>query len=255
MNPPCHPRHRTRTGTARARTVNLAGTLALTVLVVAGCGNRDQPDGAATNAKDTDGYHGTLVDPPLEMAPVTLRDTHGNLVRVDRLTPEKATALFFGFTNCDDVCPTTMADLASARRSLPAQVADQVELVFISVDPDRDTAPLLRTWLDQFDPDTVGLRGPTERVHRAERSLYAPESGKSVTEPTPSTPDANGDHGVHGEPGEHDDATGEHGRGGPGYEVDHTSIVYIFGPDGETIIYTGGTTVDEYAADFAQLIE
>ena len=233
--------------------VSLTGTLALTVLVVVGCGNGDQP-GAATIEGDTDGYHGTLVDPPLEMAPVTLGDTDGNPVRVDRLTSKKATAFFFGFTNCDDVCPTTMADLASARRSLPAHVADRVELVFISVDPDRDTAPALRTWLDQFGPDIVGLRGPTARVHRAERSLYASESGKSVIEPTPSAPESTGEYGAHGEEGEHQESTSDHAHGGEaGYEVDHTSVVYLFGPDGETVIYTGGTTVDEYAADFAQL--
>ena len=77
-----------------------------------------------------------------------------------------------------------MADLATARRTLPSDLAARVSLVFITVDPQRDTPKVLRSWLDQFDPEIVGLRGPTSRVNRAERSLYSSESEKVPPNPT-----------------------------------------------------------------------
>lgn len=194
-------------------------------------------------------FRGTLVDPPLTPAPVALRDTDGTPVRLDQPRPGTATAVFFGFTNCHDICPTTMADLAAARRSLPTATAEKVSLVFVTVDPKRDTSAVLRAWLDQFDRDIIGLRGPVQRVHRAEDSLYASRSGMSST-----PPDATGD-------GEHlheqtPEAQHTHPPGGDGddYAVDHTSIVYMFGPDGTTLIYTGGATPSTYAADLARLL-
>lgn len=61
--------------------------------------------------QDKDGLIGTLVDPPLRLASVTLRDTNGSKDQLADFAPRKATALYFGFTHCNDVCPTTMADL------------------------------------------------------------------------------------------------------------------------------------------------
>jgi protein SCO1/2 len=235
--------------------VRLVAAVAALVLA-AGCGVQDdRPAGTATVTEvDADEFRGTLVDPPLTPAPVTLRDTSGNRVRLDRLdrleevSPGGVTAVFFGFTNCHDICPTTMADLAAARRSLPAATAADVNLVFVTVDPQRDTPPVLRRWLDQFDPDIVGLRGPVERVHDAEDSLYASQSGKSA--PT-SVPDDAGTEREH-EPAEEGHT---HPDGDPGgYGVDHSSVVYLFGPDGTTVIYTGGATPLDYAADLTRLL-
>lgn len=222
--------------------------LVVAVGLLTACGVGDRQEGAARVEGDNDGYHGTVVDPPLEVAPITLRDTTGNPVALERLPAGKATAIFFGFTNCDDVCPTTMADLAVARRTLPAELANQVRLVFITVDPKRDTPPVLRTWLYQFDPDIVGLRGPLPAVHRAERSLFASESAKAVIDPAPS---AAANHEDHRE-GRKDPATP--GRHEAGYEVDHTSVVYLFGPQRESLLYTGGATPTDYAEDFTRLL-
>lgn len=130
-----------------------------------------------------DGYAGQLVaDPPLRPADVVLRDTHGRRCHLGRFRTETVTALFFGFTDCDDVCPTTMADLAAARRALPAALASRVEVVFVTVDPCRDTLQVLDRWLGRFDAGFVGLRGTLGLVHRAERSLYSAQS--SVEQPT-----------------------------------------------------------------------
>lgn len=236
------PRSRPPARLARVASIWLAGLL-LASCTVSDDGERD----VATVPGDADGYRGTLVDPPLKVASVTLRDTNGAAVRLDLLTmaEESITAIFFGFTNCNDVCPTTMADLAAARRALPAGMAQRTQLVFITVDPTRDTPAVLRTWLDRFDPDIAGLRGPLREVHRAERSLYASESGRSAVQSSPSETVPHGEHGKQ---------TPAPGRDGPGYEVDHTSIVYLFGPDEETVIYTGDATVGDYAADFVKLL-
>lgn len=255
-----------RRGGRRRGRVSTLGVVAVLTLA-AGCASQDEERGGAAEVTEvsTDEFHGTLVDPPLAPAAVTLRDTDGNRVRLDRLDrrPGTATAVFFGFTNCHDVCPTTMADLAAARRTLPAATADDVDLVFITVDPQRDTAPVLRRWLDQFDPDIRGLRGPVARVHRAEDSLYASQSSK--TTPVPAGADAGADVGAH----EHHDESGEAGEPGEsggmeeghthpdgapgGYAMDHTSVLYVFGPD-DTLIYTGGATPPDYADDLTRLL-
>lgn len=170
------------------------GTL-LAATVLTACGaeapNDKERGAAAVVEEDDDGRSGTLVEPPLRLANVTLRDTDGKLTRLADFAPGKATALFFGFTNCDDVCPTAMADLATARRALPADLAERVAVVFVTVDPVRDIPAVLRTWLDQFDTDSVGLRGPTTLVNEAERSLYADQSNKAKVD-SAATPKADG---------------------------------------------------------------
>lgn len=119
---------------AAALAVVLAGAVGLTA-----CARTERP--VAVVRADDDGFNGTLVDPPLRPAQVVLTDTHGARFDLGRLAPGKVTAVFFGFTNCDDVCPTTLADLAAARRSLPPVLAQKVSVVFVTVDPQRDTPP------------------------------------------------------------------------------------------------------------------
>lgn len=244
---PSRARQTPRTRRRRLARLGLAAALTLTAATACSSQDADPRSGNAVTSRDADEFHGTLVDPPLTPAPVTLRDTDGNPYRMDEPTRDTATAVFFGFTNCHDICPTTMADLAAARRSLPAAAASKVTLVFVTVDPKRDTPPVLRRWLDQFDPDIVGLRGPVKRVHRAEDSLYASNSSKST--PPPEGTDA----------GAHEHQSTEEGHTHPdgdpdGYAMDHSSVVYLFGPDGSTVIYTGGATPPDYAADLTRLL-
>lgn len=124
------------------------------------------------------GWHGTMVDKPaLATPPGTFRTTAGQAYQFTRPPRDEVTVVFFGFTHCHDVCPTTMADLAAARRSLRPSVAEGLHVVFVTVDPKRDTPPVLHRWLTRYDPSFVGLRGSEATVHAAERSLYAPVSG------------------------------------------------------------------------------
>lgn len=248
-------------GHGRRRLLALTATGILAVGALSGCeddATQAQSHPAQTGATiepDGDGFDGTLVDPPLRIAPVTLRDTAGQPVGLHQVAPGKAKAVFFGFTNCDDICPTTMADLAAARRSLPTELADRVALVFITVDPDRDSAPVLRTWLDQFDADIIGLRGPVERVHQAERSLYSTQSGK---EPASVSASPSASASGHAGAGDHTDDGGRDHTGPDavhGYEVGHSSVIYLFGPDGSTVIYTGNATPAAYEHDLTRLLK
>jgi protein SCO1/2 len=75
----------------------------------------------------------------------------------------KAVVVFFGYTQCPDVCPTTMAEIAQARKILGAD-GDKVQGVFITVDPERDTPEVLRAYMANFDPSFVALRGTPEQT-------------------------------------------------------------------------------------------
>ncbi|MEP6817447.1 MAG: SCO family protein [Marmoricola sp.] len=202
-----------------------------------------------------DGFVGTVVkDPPLKPADVVLRDTQGQPYHLARNSPAKVTVLYFGFTRCNDVCPTTMADLAAARRAMPSAVAHRVQVVFVTVDPRRDTPRVLEVWLNRFDPSFVGLRGPTALVHEAERSLYA--------DPSAIEPPGGGHHqAAQGQDGRGQVGQGQVGQGRGGstgagdYEVSHSGSVYVFGPGDTSLLYSGGTTATQYARDFAKLLK
>ncbi len=90
-------------------------------------------------------------------------ELHGNVV-----------LMFFGFTNCPDYCPATMARLAQAYQELEqAGEADRVDVVFVSFDPERDTPEHLREYLGWFHDDFIGLTGPVEEVEQAARQYGA----------------------------------------------------------------------------------
>lgn len=178
--------------------------------------------------------HGTALNPPLPRPNLAVRDTSGSVFDLSDRPPDELTLLFFGYTNCKDICPTTMADLAVARRLIPEALRRRVVVVFVTDDPNRDTPRVLRRWLDRFDPTFVGLVGVRSQARDAEKALYLPASRIHASS-------------VHGD-------AGPNNRQASNYEVEHSGIVYAFAPDGQTIIYTGGTTPQQYASDFARLL-
>ncbi len=218
----------------------LVAAVLLTTVTVTACGDTTDPSGttnsqAATVEHAPTAFHGTLLDPPVRRPELTLRQTDGQPFAFADRPAGEVTVVFFGYTHCPDLCPTTMADLATARRQLPPDVRDNVTVAFVTEDPQRDTAPVLRRWLDRFDPDFVGLRGGNAQTQRALRELYLPET-KRIATPRPAVRHPKDGH-VH--PGE--------------YGLEHPGIVYAFGPNGASIIYTGGITPAQYAEDFARL--
>lgn len=145
---------------------------------------------------------------------VTAADTAGNV----RL-------LFFGYTSCPDICPMTLARLAAVVRLLPAEAASQVRVLFVSVDPQRDSVEKLGTYVAYFGKSFIGLRG-TEPQLRVLAKRYRTTFG-------------------YGEP----DDTGF-------YEVSHSSGVYVFDGTGKArLLFRPDDTVEAMAADLQVLLQ
>ena len=117
------------------------------------------------------GLRGVPLIPPVPEPDFTLIATDGRPYSFKPETHGALALLFFGYTHCPDVCPVNLATLAAALRDLPLEVSRRVRVVFVTVDPARDSAPRLRAWLDTFDPAFVGLRGPPADVNRIETRL------------------------------------------------------------------------------------
>ncbi|MBX3607552.1 MAG: SCO family protein [Piscinibacter sp.] len=135
----------------------------------------------------------------------------------------KVTVVFFGYTQCPDVCPTTMAELAQVKQSLGAD-GEKVQGVFVSVDPERDTPQLLKAYLANFDPSFVALRGTPEQTAAAAKEFkvfYAKVPGKTEGS----------------------------------YTVDHTAGSYIFDQSGRLRLFVRyGSGADALAADLRTLL-
>jgi protein SCO1 len=102
-----------------------------------------------------------------------LSDTSGRVRRLEDFRG-KAVVLFFGFTHCPDVCPTTLADLAGVTKALGPDAA-RVQVLFVTLDPERDTPGALDQYVHAFDPRFIGLRGDvaaTERVAKEFKIYY-----------------------------------------------------------------------------------
>jgi protein SCO1/2 len=115
-------------------------------------------------------YARELSLPDADGKPRTLADFKG-----------KVTLIFFGYTQCPDVCPTTLAELAAVKREL-GKDGERVQGVFVSVDPQRDTPEILRAYMASFGPGFVALRGTAEETKTAARNFkvfYAQAPGKT----------------------------------------------------------------------------
>jgi protein SCO1/2 len=173
-------------------------------------------------------YHGLRPSPPLPRPAFVLTDTSGARYAFAGRTGGQATLLYFGYTHCPDACPTTMADLAAALRRLGPRVARQVQVVFVTTDPGRDTGPVLRRWLGRFDQGLpsryVGLVGTTGQIHAAERAAGVPMS----------------------------ELTKAHGS----VAVAHAALVVGYARDDRAhVLWPEGVTVATYVTDLPQLLD
>lgn len=94
----------------------------------------------------------------------------------------KAVVMFFGYTQCPDVCPTTMVELASVMKTLGPD-ADKVQVLFVTLDPERDTAQVMAKYVPAFDPRFIGLRGDqaeTEKVAKDFKVFYQKVPGDTL---------------------------------------------------------------------------
>lgn len=117
-------------------------------------------------------YAGFDLAEPYRRPSFTLTDTTGASFDFQEQTAGRPTLLFFGYTNCPDICPTTMADVSVALRTVDPAIADQVQVVFVTTDPATDTPEVLGKYLAQFDADLpvryVGLTGGAEAIEQAQ---------------------------------------------------------------------------------------
>jgi protein SCO1/2 len=158
-------------------------------LVLAGCsgpasaegdGEHEHADASAPAVVDApdDEFAGLDLAEPYRRPTFTLTDTTGAEYDFRAATDGRPTLLFFGYTQCPDVCPTTMADVAVALRGVDADVAEQVRVVFVTTDPAFDTPDVLGEYLGRFDADLpsrfVGLTGDQEAIDSAQLSAGVP---------------------------------------------------------------------------------
>ncbi len=163
---------------------------------------------------------------PTVVQPTTrLTDTNGSPFDVRSGTAGKLTFVFFGYTHCPDVCPTTVADIAAALSQQTPAVRARTALVFVTTDPDRDSPQTIRRWLDQFDVSFIGLTGSW-----ADIAGYATALGLPTIHPE-QAPDGT-------------------------WTVDHVSRVTAFSPDGTARLgYLASATVANYSHDIPLLLE
>jgi protein SCO1/2 len=175
--------------------------------------------------QSTGNYRGGLVTPPLPKPGFVLTDTSGAAFDFRQRTDGHVTLLFFGYTYCPDQCPMHMANLGAALKKLPAEIADQVKLVFVTTDPARDSPVVVRRWLDLFDRRFIGLTGTERAIEAVERAAGVP--------PAIITGPANGN-----------------------YAVSHANFVLAYSKDNLAhVLYPGGVSKDDWVHDLPLLIK
>jgi len=195
----------------RRHALHVIFAIAATCAALAAC----TPEGPKFQASDvtgaTFGRNFSLTD--AAGRPRTLADYRG-----------KAVVIFFGYTQCPDVCPTTLAELAEVMKRLGPD-ADRVQVLFVTIDPERDTADLLSQYVPAFDPRFMGLRGDaaaTEAVAKEFKIIYQKQPG--------ATPGS--------------------------YTMDHSAGTYIFDPQGRLRLYVSyGQGPEVFAHDLRELLK
>jgi protein SCO1/2 len=121
-------------------------------------------------------YRGTLLPDPIQKPDFVLPDTRDRPFDFQARTRGFVTLLFFGYTSCPDVCPVHLANLGLVLAKLPPEVRTQINVVFITTDPDTDTPERMKEWLAGFHPDFIGLRGTLDEVNEIQGRLGLPHA-------------------------------------------------------------------------------
>jgi protein SCO1/2 len=134
-----------------------------------------------------------------EVPDLRMVDQDGQSVSLGSLK-DKWTLLFFGYTFCPDICPTTLAQLRQIKSELPKEAVDKLRIVLVSVDPNRDTPQQLKTYLGYFDKQFVGLTAPVDIIQKLANAVSIPFIPADTSKPN--------------------------------YTVDHSGNLALLGPDG-----------------------
>ena len=136
----------------------------LLLLALIGCGAVDESTPVKADLKGAE-----ILDADFGRA-LNLHDHNGRQVSLETFRG-KTIVLFFGYTHCPDVCPTTLSDMAQALRLMKPEDAARVQVLFVSVDPQRDTPEMLKAYVPYFHPDFLGLYGSQEEVAKAAKEF------------------------------------------------------------------------------------
>ncbi|MEU2386132.1 SCO family protein [Streptomyces sp. NPDC012461] len=213
----------------RKNTFAAAALLAAACLTLSACGANDDNSGNPVAVVSEDAAAekaATLLDKPFEKPDLVLTDTNGKEYDFRKETAGKPTLIYFGYTHCPDVCPLTMNNIAVAKKQLSKEQQDQLRIVFVTTDPERDTAPALGKWLKGIDSQVVGLTGDFSTIQAGARTL-----------------------GITINPPRKDDQ---------GKTVsDHGTQVVAFSPktDGGYLLYGEDATVEDYTQDLPEIIK
>ena len=120
------------------------------------------------------GFGGTLLEPPFEKPDVTLTDLDGEPFPFIEKTEGQLTVLFFGYTNCPDVCPVFLQTMARAREGIATGPGSRPQVLFVGVDVARDTPEQMRTYLERIDPTFIGLTGEESEIAATIEHLKMP---------------------------------------------------------------------------------
>jgi protein SCO1/2 len=190
------------------------------------CGFAGGDDSAARRERET-GFRGILLPTPIAKADFTLMDTEYRPFRFREETDGHLTLLFFGYTNCPDICPVHMANLGAVLEDFPYAQRSRVKVVFVTTDPERDTPERLRAWLDDINASFIGLVGPLDEVNRIQQAFNLPAAIR-------------------------DPVTREKGD----YLVGHSAQLLAFTPDNVgRVTYPFGTRQADWLQDLPRLLE
>ncbi|MDQ0684893.1 protein SCO1/2 [Streptomyces achromogenes] len=199
----------------RKKTFAVAALFAAT-LTLSACGSDDGTSPVAVVSEEGKQQAATVLDQPFAKPALVLTDTRGAAYDLRKETDGHPTLVYFGYTNCPDVCPLTMSNIAVAKKQLPKAEQDELRVVFVTTDPDRDTPAALGAWLKGIDPQVVGLTGKFATIQAAARSLgisveapHKDKNGKIVsthgTQVVAFSPKTNGGYLLYGENAKVDD--------------------------------------------------
>lgn len=208
----------------RGRALGAVVACAVVCTALAACGRGGDADAAASDAGAQ--MAGVVREPPLDVGAVTLPDVAaGGAPFALKAERGGLLLLYFGYTNCPDVCPTTLSDVKRIRRDLGADAA-RIGVAMATVDPARDTAAVLTSYLGHFFDDAHALR--TDDLAQLAQATGA--LGLTVTTRPTSDPGF--------------------------YTVDHTATLYAVDPDGRVVVeWPFGTSAQAIESDVRRLLE
>lgn len=190
---------------------------ALAVLVVSACGD----DGPAALA-------GVVREPPLVVADVDLLDvTAEPSPRAMKADEDELLLVYFGYTTCPDICPTTMSDISVAVNDLPDELADRVTMSMVTVDPERDTPEVLAGYLEHFFDSSLPLQADGPEALAAAANAFGVRYEVAAHEP-----------------------------GDVGYDVSHSAVTYVVDDTGTVVVeWPFGFEIENMTADITALLD